>query len=63
MSSGPTTHDRWAPPVIAVNLLGIAVIAALVVWLLVAFAGDPGQRPDQGPARGAIPTPTAAYGR
>lgn len=63
MSSEPTTHDRWAPPVIVANLVGALIIAVLVGWLLLAYAGDPGQRPDQGPARGAIPTPTAAYGR
>lgn len=56
-------HDRYAPPVIVANLLGALIIAVLVVWLLVSFAGDPGQRPDQGPARGAIPTSTAAYPR
>lgn len=56
-------HDRFAPPVIVANLLGALIIAVLVGWLLLAYAADPGQRPDQGPARGAIPTPTAAYGR
>lgn len=56
-------HDRWAPPAVAANLVGALVIAVLVGWLLVAYAGDPGQHPDQGPARGAISTPTAAYPR
>lgn len=59
----PRTHDRWAPPVIVANILGAAFILAMVAYLLVAYAGQPGPRPDQGPARGAIATPTAAYPR
>ncbi len=57
------TPARYAAPVIVTNILGALLILAMVGWLLVAYANDPGQRPDQGPARGAIPTPTAAYPR
>lgn len=59
----PKTHDRWAPPVIAVNLVGALAILALVAWLLVAYAGDPTPRPDSVPPHPAIATPTAAYPR
>jgi hypothetical protein len=55
--------DRRAIPVIAVNILAAAAILAMVGWLLVAEASSAGQRPDQGPARGAISSPTAAYPR
>lgn len=55
--------DRRAIPVIVINIVAALAIFTMVGWLLVAYAGDPGPRPDHGPARGAIPTPTAAYPR
>jgi hypothetical protein len=55
--------DRRAIPVIVTNILAALAIFAMVAWLLIAEADSPGPRPDQGPARGAIPTPTAAYPR
>jgi len=58
-----TTPTRYAVPVILTNIIGALVILTLVAWLLVAEAANPGQRPDQGPARGAIATPTAAFPR
>lgn len=57
------TPDHLAAPVIVANIFGALLTFALVGWLLVTYAADPGPRPAQGPARGAIPTPTAAYPR
>lgn len=57
------TPTRYAVPVIVANIAGALAILALVCWLLVAEAASPGARPGQGPARDAIPTPTAAYPR
>lgn len=51
--------DRHGPLVLAANLAGSLLIAVLVVWLITTYAGQPGPRPDQGPPRGAIPTPAA----